>query len=145
MARVYTAGPLGPGGSEKNGDWRTASREYFESRGIDVVEPLEAANYSIYGAGMDTTVAKVLTERDKRFSMESEYLLVNFDGASARSMGTCVEMGWADAAGTTIVTVLPEVNPHRHPIIESVSDYIVRELHEAWAIIASLATDKLEA
>lgn len=142
--RVYLAGPIGPGGSESNGPWRLAARQYLEDKGLNVVEPLEASMYDIYDVNNPNEIAKILTERDRRFSMTSDYLLANFLGAEARSMGTCIELGWASAAHTTIVTVMDEENPHRHPIVESVSSYIVDNLLQGCKIIASLAADRVE-
>lgn len=144
--RVYLAGPIGAGGSEHNGPWRDEARAYLENKGLIVVEPLEASKYHLYEVDeTDDTVAKILTERDRRFSMESDYILANFTGSIARSIGTCIELGWADAAGTTIVTVLPDDDEHhRHPILESVSDYTVDKLSKACEIISSLAADRVE-
>lgn len=143
--QVYLAGPIGAGGSEHNGPWRDEATAYLESKGIIVVEPLEASKYHLYGVNeSDPTVKKILTQRDKRFSMESDFILVNFLGSTARSIGCSMELGWADAAGTTIVTVMDADDEHRHPMVESVSDYIVEKLSEGCEIISSLAADRVE-
>lgn len=142
--RVYLAGPIGPGGSEINGDWRPGARQYLEDKGLIVVEPLELDKYlGVYDIEGD--VAKILTDRDRRFATQSEYVLANLFGAVDRSIGTCIELAWADMSPlTTSVVVLPEENPHRHPIVESISDYIVPGLQKACEVIASLAADEVE-
>lgn len=142
--QVYLAGPIGIGGVDMNGPWRHGAREYLEDKGLIVVEPLEASKYSLYSEGTSDLVARILTARDKRFSTESDYILVNFTGSTARSIGTCMELGWADASGTTIVTVMEEEDHHRQPMVESVSDYIVDNLDDACRIISTLASDNLE-
>lgn len=158
--QVYLAGPIGRGGSENNGPWREEVREVLEPKGLIVVEPLEASQYppleatqytpeeatqyTLYDEHITGNVAKVLTQRDRRFSMESDFLLANFLGSTARSIGTCIELGWANASGTTIVTVMEEGDEHRHPIVESVSDYITDDLDRAMDIVASLAADRVE-
>lgn len=142
--QVYLAGPIGIGGVDMNGPWREDARTYLEQKGLIVVEPLEASKYSLYQGGTSDLVARILTARDKRFSTESDFILVNFTGSTARSIGTCMELGWADASGTTIVTVMEHDDHHRHPMVESVSDYIVDDLSQACQIIATLASDQLE-
>lgn len=139
--RVYLAGPIGPRGSEKNGDWRETATDFLEENLLLVVEPLEAGKYP---HGVEGHVGKILTDRDRRFTTQSEYMLVNFSDAFTRSMGTCIELGWADLSPTTTVTVLPEDNPHQHPMVKAVSDYIVDDLQEGLDIIVSLAADRLD-
>lgn len=143
--QVYLAGPIGSGGSEHNGPWRDEATAYLEEKGLIVVEPLEASKYHLYEVDeKDDTVAKILTERDRRFSMESDFILVNFLGSTARSIGCSMEIAWADAAGTTIVTVMDEEDEHNHPMILSTSDYTVDKLSKGCEIISSLAADRVE-
>lgn len=143
--QVYLAGPIGINGVDHNGPWRDDARKFLEEKGLIVVEPLEASKYHLYDVDeADPTVAKILTERDKRFSMESDFILANFTGSTARSIGTCIELGWASAAGTTIITVRGDDDPHCHPIVDSVSNYLVDHLSLGCEIIASLAADRVE-
>lgn len=141
--RVYLAGPIGPGGTETNGDWRLEATAVLKVNGLITVEPLEMNNYSVMGVA-DQYVPRILTDRDRRFATQSEFLLANFAGATARSLGTAVELAWADMSPTVSVTVMEEENPHRHPIIESISDYIVPDLMTACRVIVSLAADEVE-
>lgn len=136
---VYLAGPM-----TEDCDWRVAAEDFLRGCGIDSVKPELKAVYKDRFAVSEDEACRILTERDMKFATESDILLANFGGTEKPSMGTCVELGWASAAGTTIVSVIPYGTTHDHPILTSASDYVVDTLIEALRIIAALGWENSE-
>lgn len=132
----YLAGPF-----QEGNDWRSVARGRLHEEGVSTVSPSLAEEYWLSFEIPKGTAAKILTQRDKRFATESEYVLANFTGATKASIGTCIELGWAHG-NSIIVAVLPSAdNVHWHPIVENVCDYIVGDLATAVAVIAALSAE----
>lgn len=118
--------------------WRTqATMELCGD--FNIVRPEFLDRYVSHFGVTRQEAAQILTERDRKFASGSDYVLANFEGSIVRSMGTCIELGWADNGRTTTVAVLPEDNCHVHPIVKNVCQYVVEELDEALAILSALA------
>lgn len=133
--QCYLAGPMDPGET-----WRATASRFLEGSGVKVVMPEFLERYVQRFGVTAEEAGKILTARDRRFASESDYVLVNFTGSESRSMGTCVELGWADNGHTITVAVNPPGNPHHgHPIVHSVCDFTVDTLAEALYIIEALS------
>lgn len=138
--QVYLAGPM-PGQQIDGEDWRDYAIERIRDEDIEVnvVLPYFLENYVDEWDITESDAATVLTHRDYRFSTESDFVLANFTDAESRSMGTCIELGWADAFGVTVITVLQEGWVHWHPMVRECSDFIVPTLDDALGILGALA------
>lgn len=91
------------------------------------------AEYGIHDPG------PVLTQRDKWFCEKADVVLANFEHSEKPSIGTCIELGWADEAGTPIVAAIPDGNVHEHPIVLNVVKFRTRTLNEAARVVLGLA------
>lgn len=132
--QIYLAGPM-----PMPDTWRAEAKDRLEDLGLKAVQPELLADYCTRFGVSKEQAGQILTERDRKFASESEYVLVNFTGSTSRSMGTCVELGWADNGFTTTVVINPPDQPHYwHPIIRNTSDYTVETLDEALDIIEAL-------
>ena len=78
------------------------------------------------------------TTRDRWDSMRCDVMLVNVIGAERISVGTCIELGWADAARVPIVLAMDEGNVHDHLIVRGVAGYVVTTLDEAINVVLGL-------
>ena len=65
-------------------------------------------------------------------------MLFNFLGADRVSVGTCIEVGWADAARRPMVAVMEPGNMHDHAIVRSCVPFIVATLDEAVDLIHAI-------
>ena len=67
--------------------------------------------------------------------MRSNLVFVNFLGADKVSIGTAIELGWADAFRKPVVIVMEEDNIHRHAMIDQIPGYIVTTLDDGIDIV----------
>lgn len=143
MRTVYLAGPMGIDGVDDIG-WRPTAKATLEAHGLKVIVPhllgeyLDRFDLTLEQAG------EVLTARDRRSATESDYMLVNFDGVDVRSIGTCIELGWADLGRPITVSVLPEGCAHDHAMVRNLSDHIVGSLVEGLLLVLALDEEDME-
>lgn len=79
--------------------------------------------------------------RDRFDSMRCDVLLVNFLGAKKVSIGTVMEIGWADSRKIPIICAIePEGNPHDHPMIREAVGFRVPTVDEAIAVAIKILT-----
>lgn len=152
MKTVYLAGPitgLSYGGAT---DWRKYAIESLAKDGIEGISPMRAKDYlanleTISGHGKDyahmgvmSTPAAVIT-RDRFDTQRVDVVLMNLLGAKAVSIGTMVELGWADAARVPVVGAIePEGNPHEHMFVSTLIGFKVPSLNEALDVIKAILT-----
>lgn len=149
---VYLAGPITGLTYEGGNEWREIARDELERAGIDAFSPLrmkgylekfgvlEAKNQGTYNyAGAHPlSEDKGIMCRDRNDVMNRDMVLANFAGAERVSVGTCIEIGWADAARKPIVAVIEEENMHRHAMMDEACGYQVRTLEEAIEIVKAV-------
>lgn len=143
--QVYLAGPMTHLEDEGSG-WRQEVKEILENEGFDVVLPHQQLEYEL-AYDLPTGVAasdKILTVRDRWAAMESDVVLANFEQASKASIGTSIELGWANAADVPIVANIPSGNIHDHPMVTSIVDFLVHDLDSAVKIVMALGGDRLD-
>lgn len=144
MPAVYLAGPITGQSYDGATDWREyAARELFWY-GIEVLNPMRGKAYLSKEEMLADSYAEVLatvkgiTTRDRFDCQRADLVLFNFDGADKVSIGSCIEVGWADAARIPIVVVMAEGNPHWHGMIRECAGFIVPTLDEAIDVIARI-------
>ncbi|KKK60979.1 hypothetical protein LCGC14_3018960, partial [marine sediment metagenome] len=93
----------------------------------------------IYGSGSPTALHpfetdKGITTRDRSDIQACDILLVNAIGITVTSVGTAIELGWADAFRKPIVMVLPKkeqpTHPFNHGMVREITGYTVENLDE---------------
>jgi len=153
MTLVYMAGPIT--GCDYSGatEWREKIRFQLEAYNIKALSPMRRKPYlkNVKEFTHDGDAYKELSvlssnrgimTRDRWDAMRCDILLVNLLGAKKVSIGTVMEVAWADARRTPIVVVMEnEGNPHEHGMIAEATGFRVRTLDEAVEIIRALAGD----
>ena len=134
MLQVYLAGPIT--GFEDT--WREELANLLRYKYSIVAVLPQAGELYIDELGIKDP-ANVLTTRDKWMCTKSDVVLANFTDSVKASIGTCIELGWANLAGVPIIAVIPPGNIHTHPMIESLVDFNVPDLDEAVRILRGLA------
>jgi hypothetical protein len=76
--------------------------------------------------------------RDRFDATRCDVLLVNLLGAERVSIGTVMEIAWADLRRTPIVAVMEEGNVHEHGMVNEAIGFRVTTLDEALNIIKSI-------
>ena len=79
-----------------------------------------------------------ITVRDRWDALRCDVMLVYLLGAERVSIGTVMEIAWADAQRTPIVLVMDEENLHNHSMIRESVGYIVKDLGSACEIVRVL-------
>lgn len=143
---VYLAGSIRGLTVEEADGWREQATLTLERLGIGVLSPLRfkpfMPNAGVIESEYPQTVlgtAKGITARDRFDVMRCDALLANLSN-DRPSVGTMIELGWADAFRKPIVAVLTEGGPNDHPMVREVVSFAVGSLPEAYEVLAALLT-----
>ncbi|MDQ5949396.1 MAG: hypothetical protein QG589_522 [Patescibacteria group bacterium] len=146
---LYCAGPI-LGTSYKE---CTSWREYVANQlplHITAVSPMRGKKYlenekSISHSYEEYPLSskKGITCRDRMDVMRCDMIIVNFLGTKKVSIGTVMEIAWADAWRKPIIVVMEKDNIHQHTILQEVTGFIVSDLDEAIKIVVSVLSPTL--
>ena len=146
--KVYLAGAITGLTYDGANDWRTVVSEKLLHDGITPVNPLRAKEflkeYGIlernYLKAHPLSTGKGIVTRDRNDVKNCDIVLMNLQGAERVSIGTMVEVGWADAWRKPIVIVQDE-GPgfYDHEFIKEIAGYIVYSLDDALEIVRAIA------
>lgn len=146
---LYCAGPITGVSYGESTDWR----EYIANKlpaHIKAVSPMRGKAYlssekSIQDSYEEHPLScqKGITTRDRMDVMRCDMILVNFLGANKVSIGSVMELAWADARQKPIILVMEKDNIHSHSMIREVSGFIVANLDEAIDIVIAVLSPTL--
>ena len=142
---VYLAGPITGFNYIDCTDWRDHVRLQLSLAGLRGLSPMRGKEYlrkiaenvpftadgDKYAVQGPLSTNRGIITRDRFDSTRCAVLFVNLLGAKQVSIGTCIEIGWADANRTPIVCVMEKGNPHEHGMIMEAIGYRVESLGEA--------------
>ena len=148
IGKVYLAGPITGLDFEGATGWRETATKLLHP--VEALSPMRYKAYlkeygkllSSYG---NSTVRHPLstddgiTARDHFDVKRSALILMNFLGADERSIGTCIEIGWASAYRVPIVLLMEEEgNVHDHGMVKSIADFRTTSLEEGVDIVKAI-------
>lgn len=143
--KVYLAGPITGLSFEGATDWRNDVVDKLVAVGIDAYSPLRAKAYlrgvnAIADHYPESVLSsrKGITNRDRFDVMNCDVLFVNMLGSTKASIGTAIELGWADAFRKPIVLVMEPGNVHDHAMVNEVSGFVVRTMEEGIDVVKAL-------
>jgi len=143
--KVYLAGPITGLTWEEATEWRTKVSSELKPLGIICYSPLRAKNYlakfdKLADNYPEFTLSSTrgIYTRDRWDATRCDVLFVNFLNAKRISIGTVLEIAWADSADRPIILVMEEDNPHRHSMIMECAGYVVPTLDEGIHVVKSL-------
>lgn len=145
---VYLSGPITGLAYEGCTDWRDFARKRLADMGIEGLCPMRGKDYL---RGKDTITDRMqegleramsqdaaIVTRDRWDTTRCDFVLVNLLGAKTVSIGTVIEIGWADLARKPVVLVMePSGNPHEHAFIRQLTGYRVTTLDEGLDLIGT--------
>lgn len=148
---VYLAGPIS--GLDYNGAtvWRDQARGMLEPD-IHVLSPMRAKEYLQQVAG-DVGFSSTCEEyqhfsplsgprgimtRDRFDATRCDVLFVNLIGASKVSVGTVMEIAWADLCRTPIVCAMEPGNVHEHCMVHEAIGFRVGSVDEGVHVVRSI-------
>lgn len=143
--KVYLAGPISGLTYDAAQDWRQQFAEACDPR-IECFSPLRSKDYlrkygALEGSYDESPLSseKGITSRDRYDCMGADLVLFNLLGTQRISVGTMIEIGWADAVRVPSVIVMEkEGNPHDHPMVRSATNFRVETLGDAKKIVEAI-------
>lgn len=147
---VYLAGPITGLTFDGAEDWRKEAIAALGKHGITGLSPLRAKEYlreigKISGTGEEYAHMGVLstprgvTTRDRYDATRCDVLFVNVLGAKSVSIGTVMEIAWADSKRIPIVMLTNEGNPHEHMMINECIGFKCYSFEDAIHVIKAIA------
>lgn len=146
MYKVYLAGPISGLSYDDCVDWRDYTIKKLPTY-IKGISPMRGKAYLsaediIRDSYAETVLSctKGITARDRFDACRCDVVLFNFVGAKRVSIGSCIEVGWADANRIPIVVAIDKDNPHEHGMITETAGFIVPTLDDAIDTVIAILT-----
>jgi nucleoside 2-deoxyribosyltransferase len=84
---------------------------------------------------------RAITTRDRYDTMHCDAILANLLDAERVSIGSMIELGWADSVRTPIIAVMRPDNIHWHAMVREVAGWIVPTLDEAIQVANNILSE----
>lgn len=149
---VYLAGPIKGLTYNDATEWRERAKSELAAAGIQAFSPMRAKDYlrhetdaggtrlaDAYAAYPLSTMKAIVT-RDRMDCQGCSAVIMYLRGAKQVSIGSVIEIGWADAARVPIVLVMEKdgSNPHEHGMVREMCGFHVETLDEALGVVKAL-------
>lgn len=151
---VYLAGPIAGLGYDDAVDWRDLAIADLAQSGIKGLSPMRAKEYlrsverdvgfsatcEEYGQLSPLSSPRGIMTRDRFDATRCDVLLVNLLGAKKVSVGTVMEIAWADQCRTPVVCCMEAdgSNPHEHAMIGEAIGFRVPTLGEGLHVVRAI-------
>lgn len=145
---VYLAGPIA--GLNYNGatEWRDDVIAQLAEVGIKGLSPMRGFEHlrtvqsfcaKAEDHGTDTiSGARAVMTRDRFDATRCDVLLVNLLGAERVSIGTVMEIAWADLSRIPIICVMEPGNVHEHAMVGEAVGWRVHSLEDAVSLVKAV-------
>lgn len=154
---VYLAGPISGLTYEEASEWRDEIKNALESDGIKCLKPLRAAVHlrnhkglltdceiipGLEGAVIAMSTPKGVVTRDRFDATHCSVMLLNLFGSKKISIGSMVEIGWANANNIPIVLIMEDDgNLHDHAFVTECCQFRVTQISDAIHIVKAILAD----
>lgn len=137
---VYLCGPMSGVKTSDSAGWR----KYVAAKLAHDIIPLSPLRGKSFLKNDDIiahtynnviATAEAITTRDRNDVINCDLVMANFLGAEIVSIGSVIELGWADMMRKPIVLIMEPGNIHKHPIIDTICGYKTHTLDEAINIV----------
>ena len=147
--RVYLAGPITGLSYGECVDWREWAILELEKSGIVGVSPMRAKDFLANDKPISAlgqydgdqlglgTIPSIVT-RDRWDVMRSDLILMNLFAAKSVSIGTMVELGWADAFRKPVVLVMEPNSVHAHVFVTGLTGFKATTLHGGITLVRAI-------
>lgn len=146
--RIYTAGPVSGQSYEQVIARFKRQYELLTSYGYEVICPMTGKAYlrneiEFKAQGYDNPVSTnhAIKERDRWMVGRSHVVLADFtESGPVVSIGTCMELAWADELKKHTIVVMQKDNIHRHCFILECADIVFETIEEAYVYLEDLTS-----
>jgi len=147
---VYLAGPIAGLGYDAATDWREQATQSLAEVGVKALSPMRAKEFLKGVASFSATcvdeggisplsTGRAVMTRDRFDATRCDVMLVNFLGAERVSIGTVMEIAWADLCRTPVVLVAEPENVHaQHAMLNEAIGFRAETLEEGLAIVKAI-------
>ena len=151
MKKIYTAGPMAGLTYAEIMSRYDNQVKTLKDLGYEVFCPmtgklhLKDENYDFMGVGKNTcpvTTNKAIKKRDRWMVGQVDIVLVDFTQSNGKvSIGSCMELAWADELKKHTIVVMKDDNVHQHSFIIECADIIFPTIDEAYMYLNCLEND----
>lgn len=153
MNTVYLAGPISGLNFEGATEWRERVIGELAAANIKGLSPMRAKDYlrdaydaaggfsatcEEYGHLSPLSGPRGIMTRDRFDATRCDVLLVNLLGAERVSVGTIMEIAWADLCRTPIVVAIEPGNVHEHAMVDQAIGFRCGTLEEAVHVVKAI-------
>lgn len=148
---IYLSGPIAGQSYGSAVTWRLVVKRALAAKGIECLSPMRHKDYLQEREHIGTYVdsdnalssASMIYMRDRLDVQRCDLMLVYLPETDKVSIGTCIEIGWANAWGKPIICVMEGDDDidrpvHDHPILTQCVGYFARDLPEAMTLIGAI-------
>lgn len=135
---VYLAGPISGKSYDESINWRNKVIEELNDFNVSCLSPMRCKECLKYGRNSVITSSRGVITRDRWDCTRCDILLVNLLGADKVSIGTVMEIAWADANRKPIILIMEEDNVHDHIMIQECAGFVVSTLEDGIDVIKSI-------
>jgi len=138
--KVYLAGVISGFNYAEANDWREDAKKELEKWDIVAASPMRWKDHlgredklDVMGYASDVmSNTRGITTRDRWDVKTADVVIANLLNTKIASIGTCLEMAWADLQRTPIIAIMePEGNPHEHAMLSEIISYRVETVEQA--------------
>ena len=150
MYKIYLAGPVCGCTYNECTQWREDWVDSFDSdfafSGVECINPMRGKEHLRNETDIDSveygtplSCPRGVYVRDRWDALRCDLLVVNLLGARIPSLGSVMEIAWADAVGTPILLIMEEEgNVHEHLLINEACGFRVASVPAARRLAASI-------
>jgi len=146
MKTLYLCGPITGTTFTESTTWRDLVSGELKASGIDCLSPLRGKDY-LKDLGVleqqyldfPLSTGKAIVHRDRWDVMRADAVLANFLDASRVSIGSVMEIAWANMMHKPVIAVMEKTgNPHDHAFLLEAVSVRVETLQEALTVCRML-------
>jgi nucleoside 2-deoxyribosyltransferase len=146
---VYLAGPISGLNYAGATEWREAAIADLAAVGIRGLSPMRHKEILSGETDLDKNPERYaaldvmcsnrgITTRDRFDATRCDVIFVNLLNAAKVSIGTVLEIAWADAARIPIVAVMEPGNVHEHGMISELVGFVVPTVEEGLRVVKAI-------
>ncbi len=146
MYYCYLAGPMTSLSYKESIGWREHVAQALDSDNLKTLSPLRCKKFLEYEgtlhalgySGNVMTTSRGVIARDRFDCTRCDVLFVNLLDAKQISIGTAMEMAWANLKQIPIVCIMEEGNIHEHAILSETIDFRVDIVDEGIEVVKAI-------
>ena len=137
--KVYLAGTIGGLSYKEANDWRVTATKELGWHGIIGASPMRWKEWlndedQLHHLGYEKNVMstqKGIISRDRFDVLNCDVLMCNLELGERISIGTVMEIAWANYLHKPVIAIMKEGNPHEHAMLNQAIDFRVDTVQEA--------------